>query len=146
MHCWIATGDFETRSRLSLPDVGAWRYSVDPSTEPLCFHYALDDGEVHRWRPGLKNPTRLFRALDDGAFLEAHASFFEVCMWLNVMVKRFGWPPLALERVTCTAAKAAVACYPRALEKAAFHAGCTHLKGDDSAMKKLSKPRKPTKK
>lgn len=145
MRCWIATGDFESRSRVDLPTVGAWRYSVDPSTEPLCFHYALDDGPVRRWRPGLKNPERLFRALEQGAFLEAHASFFEVCIWLNIMVKRFGWPKLALDRVSCSAAKAAVACYPRALEHAAFHAGCTHLKGDDSAMKRLSKPRKPTK-
>jgi DNA polymerase len=145
MRFWIATGDFETRSRLDLPKVGAWRYSVDPSTEPLCFHYALDDGRVRRWRPGDSKPERLLSALREGAFLEAHNSFFEWCIWHNIMVKRFDWPALRTHGVICSAAKAAVACYPRALEHAAFHAGCTHLKGDDGPMKKLSKPRKPTK-
>ncbi len=145
MRCWIALGDFESRSRLDLKAVGAWRYSVDPSTQPLCFHYALDDGEVRRWRPGLPDPKRLFRAIADGAFFEAHNSFYEWCMWHNVMVARHGWPALRRERMMCSAAKAAVACLPRKLEHAAFHAGCEYLKGDDTAMKKLSRPRKPTK-
>ncbi len=145
MRCWIALSDFETASRLSLPDVGAWRYSVDPSTRPLCLHYALDSGPVRRWRPGLPDPKPLLRAIREGAFFEAHNSFFELCIWTNVMVPRYGWPPLRLDRIVCSAAKAAVACFPRNLEQAAFHAGCTFLKGDDSAMKRLSKPRKPTK-
>lgn len=145
MRFWIATADFETTSRSNLKKVGAWRYSVDPSTRPLCFHYTLDDGKVHRWRPGLVRPKRLLQAIRSGTFFEAHNSFFEWCIWENVMVSKYDWPPLQKERVFCTAAKAAVACYPRALEKAAFHTGCDHQKGDDSAMKKLSKPRKPTK-
>ena len=146
MRCWIVTGDFETRSRLDLSVVGSWRYSVDPSTEVLCFHWTMDDGEVERWRPGLPPPRRLFRALEEGAVFEAHVAFFEWCIWHNVMVKRHGWPPLRSSHVVCTAARAAVACLPRRLEAAALHAGCRHVKLDDSAMKKLSKPRKPTKK
>lgn len=147
MRYWVTTADFETKSRIDLKKVGTWRYSVDPSTAPLCLRYAFDDEpKVYLWRPDDRAPTRLFDALEAGAFLEAHNAFFEWCIWYNVMVKRYGWKPvLRLDHVLCSAAKAAVACYPRALEKAAFHAGCVNLKGDDSAMKKLSKPRKPTK-
>lgn len=145
MRCWIVTGDFETRSRLDLKEVGAWRYSRDPSTEPMCFHYALDDGKVVRWRPGDPKPRDLFKAVNLRAFLEAHNAFFEWCIWHNIMVPRYGWPALSLDRIVCSAARAAVACLPRALEKAAYLAGCEHLKGDETAMKKLSKPRKPTK-
>ena len=146
MRVWIVTGDFETRSRADLSVVGTWRYSVDPSTDALCFHYAFDDGPVRRWRPGLPNPQELFEALEDGAVFEAHVAFFEWCIWHNVMVPRYGWPRLKSRLVMCTAARAAVACLPRKLEQAAIHAGCEYLKLDDSAMKKLSKPRKPTKK
>lgn len=146
MRCWIVTGDFETRSRVDLTVVGAWRYSVDPSTEVLCFHWAIDDGPVQRWRPGLPPPLDLFEALGEGAVFEAHSAFFEWCVWHNVMSKRHGWPRLRSGRVMCTAARAAVACLPRRLEQAAIHAGCEYLKLDDSAMKKLSKPRRPTKK
>jgi DNA polymerase len=76
---------------------------------------------------------------------EAHNSFFEWCVWVNVMVPRYGWPPLDYRQILCSAARSAVACLPRSLEFAAFHAGCENQKGDDTAMKKLSKPRKPTK-
>ncbi len=145
MRCWTVTGDFETRSRIDLTVVGAWRYSVDPSTVPLCFHYALDDGRVHRWRPGQPDPRLLFKSLDEGAMFEAHNSFFEWCIWHNIMVARYGWPKLDYRQMMCSASRAAVSCLPRSLEFAAFHAGCVNQKGKDDAMKKLSKPRKPTK-
>lgn len=141
MKFWIATADFETRSRVDLKEVGTWRYSVDPSTEVLCFHYALDDGPVERWRPGLPKPKRLLEGLRNGSYMEAHASFFEVCIWLNIMVKRHGWPMLRLNRIVCSAARAAVACLPRELGKAGFHAGCEHVKMDNAAMEKLCRPR-----
>lgn len=120
---------------------------MDPSTEALCLRYAFDERRVvHLWRPGDEKPRDLFSALAHGAVLEAHNSFFEWCIWHNVMCRRHGWPPLRRSKVYCSAAKAAVHCYPRSLEGAAFHAGCDFQKGDDSAMKALSKPRKPTKK
>jgi DNA polymerase len=98
------------------------------------------------WRRGDPPPRRLFDALADGCLFEAHNAFFEWCIWHNVMVPRYGWPPLRLSRVVCSAARAAVACLPRALEHAVIHAGLDVRKGDSKAMKKLSSPRKPTKK
>lgn len=142
---WLTSADFETRSRVDLKKAGAWRYSVDPSTSALCMSYRIDSGPVRLWHPGLDDPEDLFAALESGAMFEAHNSFFEWCIWHNVMVKRHGWPPLREDRIMCSAARAAVACLPRALEHALVSAGLPERKGDNRAMLKLSKPRKPTK-
>lgn len=146
MRRWIATGDFETRSALNLKKVGAWKYSRHASTDALCFGYAIDREPRRMWRRGDKPPRDLFAALESGCFLEAHNAFFEWCIWHNVMVPKYGWPPLEVGRIVCSAARAAVACLPRALEFAVIHAGLDVRKGDDKAMKKLSSPRKATKK
>lgn len=145
MRCWLTTADFETRSELNLKKVGAWRYSTHPSTEVLCLGYALDGKPVKVWRPGMERPADLLQAIERGCLFEAHNAFFEWCIWLNVLVKRHGWPALRLERMMCSAARASVACLPRALENALIVSGLEHRKLDDKAMKKLSKPRKPTK-
>ena len=42
--------DLETRSRLSLPKVGAYRYAEHHSTEVHCLAWALDDGPVVLWK------------------------------------------------------------------------------------------------
>lgn len=146
MRCWIATADFETRSELNLKTVGAWRYSTHPSTQVLCLGYALDNGKEKVWRPGMPRPPDLIRAIERGCLFEAHNAFFEWCIWLNVMHKRHGWPMLRLDKMVCSAARAAVACLPRALENALVAAGLDVRKMDNKAMLKLSKPRKPTKK
>jgi DNA polymerase bacteriophage-type len=146
MRRWIATGDFETRSELNLKKVGAWRYSTHPSTQVLCLGYALDSGPIRVWRPGDPVPADLLEAVEAGCLFEAHNSFFEWCVWMNIMVKRHGWPPLIQRKIVCSAARAAVRCYPRALEHALPAAGLEVRKGDNKAMMKLSRPRKPTKK
>lgn len=96
------------------------------------------------WKRGDPPPRDLFRAIEHGALFEAHNIFFEWCIWHNVMVKKYGWPPMKLGRIICLAARAAFSCLPRALELACYHSGIEG-KGDDKAMKKLSKPRKATK-
>ena len=90
-------------------------------------------------------PVKLFRAIEAGAEFEAHNVFFEWCIWENVCVARMGWPRLRRRNLFCTAARAAVACLPRKLEHALPLAGCVRRKADDSAMKKLTRPRRPTK-
>lgn len=145
MRCSAIIADFETRSRVNLKKCGAWRYSRDASTDALYLGYRIDGGPRRRWRRGDPPPRDLFKAIADGAFFEAHNIFFEWCIWHNVMVRKYGWPPLKKNRVICLAARASYSCLPRALELAAYHAGLEMGKGDDKAMKKLSKPRKPTK-
>lgn len=90
-------------------------------------------------------PHKLFAAIAAGAEFEAHNVFFEWCIWQNVCVARMGWPSLRRRNLFCTAARAAVACLPRKLEFALPLAGCIRRKADDTAMKKLTRPRRPTK-
>lgn len=146
MRCWIATADFETRSEVDLKKAGAWRYSAHPSTRVLCLGYSLDSGPVKVWRPGLPRPDDLIDAIERGCLFEAHNAFFEWCIWLNVMHARHGWPMLDLDKVVCSAARAAFACLPRSLEHALAAAGLEARKADNRAMRRLSRPRKPTKK
>jgi hypothetical protein len=49
--------DFETRSTLHLPDVGAWKYAGHDMTGVWCISYAVDDGPVQTWSPGQPSPT-----------------------------------------------------------------------------------------
>jgi hypothetical protein len=44
--------DFETRSAVSLEEVGAWRYAADQTTEVLCVGYAIDNADPQIWVPG----------------------------------------------------------------------------------------------
>lgn len=144
---WLATIDFETRSKCDLKKAGAWRYSRDVTTDALCLAYALDQGEpsIWRWLAGDPPPVDLFRAIANGVFIEAHNVFFEWCIWENVMRERYGWPPLPKDRLVCSAARAAFNCLPRSLEFALPAAGLDVRKADSKAMRKLTRPRKPTK-
>lgn len=146
MRSWTAIVDFETRSKLNLKTVGAWRYSMHPSTQPLCIGYAIDQRPIKLWTPDNPPPYDLLDAVNCGAIFEAHNVFFEWCIWQNVMAARYGWPELQFDRVVCSAARAAVACLPRSLEGALRSIGAKAQKTDNSAMLKLCKPRRPTKK
>lgn len=143
--------DFETRSRLELrgPNgVGAWRYSEDPSTEIICLRYRIGQGEMGLWRFMMPPPQDLFDAMASGQLSVAHNAFFELSIWMNICEKRMGWPPMPMRQRRCTAAKAAALSLPRALGKAGKVLSLTVVKDEDgkSAMMRLTKPRKPSKK
>lgn len=123
------TKDFETRSKSNLKKEGAYKYSLDPSTQPTCLAfklmgrstvYFLPFHVVNRpWAqqdPKLKDLWR--RLIAEGYEFSAHNSFFERCIYDNIMVARYGWPPIAPRRRRCTAAKAAAVAIPRNLEGA----------------------------
>ena len=146
MKPWVITLDFETRSRIDLKKAGAWAYARDRSTRALCLSWAIDDGPIRIWHAGDPPPTDLFRALQRCVVWEAHNSFFEWCIWNMRCVPDLKWPRLDAAKMRCSAALAATACLPRALDNACAALG---LPGKDKigsrAMLKLSKPRRPTK-
>lgn len=82
MHLHI---DFETYSEANLKKVGAWRYSIDPTTEVICFAYALNDEDPKLWKAG--DPLPAFLKPENSRQLEFYAwnSFFEYCIMLNVL-------------------------------------------------------------
>lgn len=94
--------DFETRSMVDVTETGPWRYSMDPSTIPLCLCFTVDNGDVevitHEDFEGTYDvfgdqyytPTMQYLyelALNEEAIFKAHNSMFEYCMWNNVLAK-----------------------------------------------------------
>jgi DNA polymerase len=123
------TKDFETRSQAELKKVGAFKYSLHPSTQPTCLAfkimgepavYFLPFHVVNRpWAEQDEKLKDLWRRLIiEGYQFSAHNSFFERCIYDNIMVKRYGWPPIPPRLRRCTAAKAAACALPRNLEGA----------------------------
>lgn len=123
------THDFETRSLCDLKTAGAYKYSMDPTTRATCFAfkvhgekpiYFLDFEMVNRhWRDLPSKLKSLWSGLiEDEYEFSAHNSFFERCIYDNVLVRRLGWPAIPQRLRRCTAAKAAACALPRNLEGA----------------------------
>lgn len=151
--------DFETRSACNLKAHGTWRYSIHPTTEILCLVYRLPYWEAERtalWHPAIvglpehveDSLTELFDWIDGGGLVEAHGSWFEFCIWMHILVTRFGWPTIPLPQWRCSAAKAASHALPRGLEDAAEALHLSHQKdmAGNKVMMKMTKPRKSRKK
>jgi DNA polymerase len=147
------TFDFETRSRCELKKAGAYKYSLDPSTQPTCLAFKFYDEEkvyllpFHAInRPWLKQPPLLqnmwTKAIDKGYEFSAHNAFFERCIYENILVKRYGWPHIPFRQYRCTAAKAAACALPRNLEGAgaAMKLAVQKDKRGYAAMMKTCKP------
>lgn len=144
------TMDFETRSRLDLNKVGAFKYAQDDSTSVLCLGYDLGDGVDRIWHPFVKElPTDLFDAIKSGRLVEAHNAEFEYCIWKYVCVAKMKWPvELPAHQLRCSAAKGAAVAMPRKLEELCIALN-SEVKKDmtgKKVMQKMSKPRKLTKK
>lgn len=162
--------DFETRSLVDVKDTGPWRYSMDPSTVPLCLCYTVDDKDdvytierevfemiaISAWDEDMQKRHRPTYAAfylqklaeNKDVIFKAHNSMFEYCMWNNVLHKRYGFPELLdFKRWDCTAAKAASHALPRSLGQCALALKLNENKDETGkkVMLQLSKPRKPSK-
>lgn len=139
--------DFETRSECDIRKAGAWVYSKHPSTSILCMAWAIDDG-VTDIKTYFDTDCFLEDAIASGAMFVAHNAGFEQAMWQNVLVERFGWPPIPISQWVCTAAKARTYALPANLEGAAMALGLVVQKDMEGnrLMKRLSKPKAPSKK
>src|SRR5690606_19061984 len=93
-----AHGDFETRSVLDLKEVGLHNYVRHSTTDPWCFSWAIGDAEPELWTPGQEFPTALRRYLGSGGAFVAHNAAFELAVWNQIMVPRYGWPALKPEQ------------------------------------------------
>ena len=123
------TKDFETRSASNLKKEGAYKYSLDPTTRPTCFAFKLwGEPKVYflpfhvinrQWKDQPAELRDLWsRLILNGFEFSAHNSFFERCIYDNILVARYGWPKIPPRLRRCTAAKAAACALPRSLEGA----------------------------
>ena len=85
--------DFETRSNVDIITQGGMRYHKDPSTDILVLGYKVNTGPVQFWYPGMPFPKVL--TMDT---IYAFNIEFELGIWNNVGVKKYGWPELKIEQ------------------------------------------------
>ena len=136
--------DLETRGALPLPDVGVSRYARDMLTDVLLIGYAIDDGPVEVVTPTdpIAEPFALAAACDNWQVI-GHNVQFDATIYDHVLVPRYGYLPMPMQRWRCTMAMCLAAGRPAALDKACKALG---LPGKDPAGYKaamsMSKPRK----
>jgi DNA polymerase len=138
IHC-----DFETRATVDLKTAGLYIYARDAQTDVWCMSWRIDDGPVSTWKRGEPFPAEIRAAIESGATILAHNAGFELDLWNEVMVPRYGWPRLAREQMDCTMARAYAQALPGALDDAAAALGVAHqkdLKGK-AVMMQLCRPR-----
>lgn len=150
----IVTMDFETRSACDLKKTGPWVYAQHPTTQIMCLAYRINKEKPRLWhmahpKLGIAEslpPKKLFAAIKTGALVECHNAFFERSIWVNICVKKMGWPKIDHDQWRCTAALAASRSLPRALEKAVkvMHLPIEKDMEGNRLMMKMSKPRKRT--
>lgn len=133
--------DFETRSTVDLKSAGARRYAQHPTTRPLCMGVKIGPAE-DMWVPGMPFPPLLAEALERGEIISAWNATFEIAIWQEIMVPRFGWPDLHVDRFQCTMQKAALVGCPGALERAVVALGLPVRKDMEGhkLMLKMCKP------
>lgn len=155
--------DYETRSEADLKRVGAFEYSVHPSTQVLCVAWRLgtrDDfaaqsgmkGVTKVWSPAFPSPFgELIRSLCDPEItIVAHNALFEQVITANVLSRIIHLPGLKtipVSRWICTASLAAALALPRKLEHAcqAIRLPIQKDMEGNRLVLKYCKPRKPTK-
>lgn len=118
----MITFDFETKSYADLMKVGAWAYSLDPTTDVICACWGQGYNEIQEWWPGKYDTDEMphdlaHMILREKRTVEAHNVSFERAIWANVMVPKYGWVLPDDEQWSDTMA---VACYyamPAGLDK-----------------------------
>lgn len=141
--------DFESRSVLPFAGkdgVSVSQYSQHWGTEIWLLRYAIDGGPVQAWDPWHydKLPQDLVDWVVDGGIVAAHNATFEWLMWNNIMVPRYGAPPLPFEQTDDTAVRASIMALPRSLGDACLAMGVPVNKDKEgqALMKRMAKPRK----
>ena len=142
--------DFETRSKISLPDRGLDIYANDPSTEVLCIAFGTQPDNVVVSQPN--PPINIGHSLDfheliehvrQGGKIQAWNAMFEYAIWNCVCVPKYGWPPLKLEQCIDSMAIAAANNVPQSLDDAGDFLA-TSWKKDGNGKKLIQKLCKPT--
>jgi DNA polymerase len=133
--------DFETSSDCDLLKSNASVYSNHPSTEILCAVFISEDGKVLEVIDFKKSRPLVEHMIKD-SLLVAHNSIFEQLMWVNILVKKFGYAPVPISSWRCTRAKLQAHSLPASLEKGAEALNLLQQKdmGGKKLMLKMCKP------
>ena len=116
--------DFETFSKISLKECGAYKYSRHESTEILSLAYKFSESDnIHMWSPSIPReypslPKNICWALQNGYSFVAHNAAFEWCIWNELGHRFLGFPYLPLDQVEDTMASCGSHALPLSLEGA----------------------------
>ena len=142
----ILLRDYETRSQLLLKAVGSWKYSTHASTDVWCCAYAVDDGPIELSIPGDPVPPAFIEAANNPDWLvAAFNDFFERLIERHIMVPRYCWPEIPIERHRCLQAAALALTLPANLSGVADALKLEQRKDPAGRrnMLAMSRPRKP---
>jgi DNA polymerase len=151
------TFDLESRSKIDLRKQGVYVYAQDESTDILCFAFKVNSEAPRVWVPekfsalyaGPKATDREFKdAIASADIIEAHNAGFEMALYFWVMQKRYLFDPIPLEKMRCSAAKAASFALPRSLDGAINALGLSTVKDKEGykIMLRMCKPQRKKKK
>lgn len=138
--------DLELGGRLNLSEVGADVWSRHPDTVPILAGFAVDDApaESFDFLHGPISPqVKFLDAIRAGAEVHAWNASFEATVWRNLLVPRFGYPEIPIERFHCTMVAAACAGLPMGLDEAGPASGAVYVKdkAGQALMKRMMRPR-----
>lgn len=140
--------DFETRSEVDIWTVGAWAYSIHPSTEILCLGIGRNNEPVSILKRDFfanynNEMTSLEVDIRNGETFHAFNAFFEQCIWQNILVAKYKFPRIPIKQWRCVMAKSLAAAYPQSLANSAKALNSLILKDEAGkrVMMKLCKPK-----
>lgn len=136
--------DVETFSTLDLPKVGAHAYAEHPDTDVHCVAFKITGSAAQLWHPGFDPcPPEITAHVANGYPIIAHNWLFELNIWQEILVVRYGWPAPAWNAWSCTMARALYHGFPAGLEALGEALGLAQLKqaGTRALMLQMSKPR-----
>jgi DNA polymerase len=137
--------DIETYCDLSLTEHGAYLYAKHPSARPLVLCYAIDDGDVQTWRPDDPPPAIFLEAANrpDDFWLVSDNWTFENLILEHVLIPRYGFRPLPLERQDCAQRLALANGYPAELGLRCDALGLPYKKDPEArkAMLRITRPK-----
>ena len=137
--------DAETRSTIDLPDVGPYLYATHPTTQVRTYGYRIGNGPPKVWHPEHEPvPKEFFNGIRKWV---AHNAQFEMAIERYILVPKYGFPVIPIERQVCTMAQLNALALPGGLDKAAKALNLEHQKdaAGNRLMKRMAKPRKPRK-
>lgn len=113
--------DFETRSEVSVRDVGPHAYATHDSTEVIAMAWIIENtkGELHdvdTWHFA-EGPIR--QPILGEFMIHAHNAAFERCIWNEILVPRFGFAYQPIKLFRCSSARAAMLGLPGSLDQLA---------------------------
>lgn len=136
--------DFETYSSADLKAVGTYLYATHPSTGIFCMSWGSTPDDIKTWKEGEPFPADLAAHIKNNGIFSAWNMAFELLIWNNVGVKKYGWPELPVQQTICSMATAQAMSLPGALVNAApvLNVEESKLYEGWQVMRKLSAPKK----